>query len=572
MKMRRITLRLDTFLLVIVMVILVTVALSGLDVSYQRSNPPHPEPAATGNDEAPASSPHALVLAQPQNPNDVFMDETYPSVYDVTLKEASTVLHELLEESGGTPADISAFTASVEKMVNDFLAEVYKKTKMSSHHDRYILLRQYLSRKVALHRMEHAQREQGTDCAEFVRVVQQPSDALYRVPCVPWNTSNLLQIEWRKNGLLATFEHVAPPTLDDPPRARLESVLANPPPPLQIAVEMSGHMRTFRHCYRTTVKNLLLPNQALLFAVTYPDVGDKRFGVRFQDRDSPAPVNEIADMYSPYLAALYVLDVPTITRDLNGWFPQFFHLKQWSWMIYQLFTMDLAHNITLMHQRNETALRREVLRGDPPMLVKTLRQPVNPLKWTHFDVVVRVRPDLYILGDVWIRRVGPEDAVFNFSCGENVYTEPFTVHDVIRAPHHPTIEWFSDPLSDHSAVGFTQPITRFLQLFSEIRRMSLPKQDNVVFKHGNTAERMWGQHVDRLLLNVIPTWGWHIMLRNPAKYFNSTASVANTKRRKLFTEKVFGVTNASQVNCPDPAKKMVKLPKKPRLKKKVGTK
>jgi hypothetical protein len=260
--------------------------------------------------------------------------------------------------------------------------------------------------------------------------------------------------------------------------------------------------------------------------------------------------------------------VPTITRDLNGWFPQFFHLKQWSWMIYQLFTMDLAHNITLAHQRNVTDIRAEVLRSDAPHMVRTFRQPVNALLWTHFDVVVRVRPDLYILGNVWIRRTGPEEATFNFSCDDNIYGEPFTVHDVIRAPHHPTIEWFSDPLSDHSAIGFTQQITRFLQLFSETRRMSLPRQELLVFKHGNTAERMWGQHVDRLGLSVIPTWGWHIMLRNPSKFYNSTMKVAHTMRRKKFTEAVFGVTNATQVTCPDPAKKMVKLPKKPKLKSK----
>ena len=113
---------------------------------------------------------------------------------------------------------------------------------------------------------------------------------------------------------------------------------ASPPPSsdrLRVAVQMSGHMRTFRRCRQSLIDNVLSTNDALLFIATYPDIGDKRFGIRFQDRDDPVPVDEVASSFAPFLAGIYMLDAPTVTQWLTKEFPQYFYLNQWSWMVYQ---------------------------------------------------------------------------------------------------------------------------------------------------------------------------------------------------------------------------------------------
>ena len=236
---------------------------------------------------------------------------------------------------------------------------------------------------------------------------------------------------------------------------------------------MSGHMRTFRRTYHTCVSNVLQPNRALLFMSTYPDIGDKRFGIRFQERDDPASVREIAQYYSPYLAAMYAVDVPAITRRLWHTFPTVFQLTQWSWMIYQLYMMELAHNVTLQYVGAQATVE-----GDSVTEAERFLFHNNSLanfvrgKWKDFDIVVRIRPDLYILGQVTLTSIDfPHQAEFSMSCGGKTFTDVFNETQLLRAPHHPRLEWFADPLSDHSAVGFTKQMTAFLRLYSSILAM-----------------------------------------------------------------------------------------------------
>lgn len=465
----------------------------------------------------------------------------------VKVGEDGSQLLRSIRESDDDPV-LSSVDKKIDSAIDELHAELPIDWRYS--HDKYMSLRRYLTMKALRHRVESLQNPNITNCMEFVRVEEKPTDVVYRVPCVPWNTRSLISVEWKRFGLYTTFEHVSP----------------RPGPALKIAVEMSGHMRTYRKCYASTVQHLLEPNNALLFGVTYPDVGDKRFGVREQERDLPIPFDEIVDMYGPYLASLYILDVPTITTMLNGVFPAWFHLKQWSWMIYQLFTMDVAHDIATAHMmgsRDNEGFHRD----DPTILKKVFRASTNRHLWTRYDVMIRIRPDLYILGPVVIAPYDATRFVFNFSCGGNHYEVPFDRTEIIRSPHHPNYEWFLDKLSDHSAVGFAETMGPFMKLYSNVKAMHFPRQNDLVFKHGNTAERMWSQHAERVKVKLLGGFGWHIMLRNPEKFRNSTHAIAATKRRAEFTKKVFGVTDPSEVTCPDPSGKRGTIAKKPPVKK-----
>ena len=392
----------------------------------------------------------------------------------------------------------------------------------------------------------------------FERVIGEPSDRDFRVPSIPMNLSGLVSVEWRKTGLFAFFSHISPPTADRLPKAPstpgrvrpVESVA-----PLKIAVEMSGHMRTYRACYKSTVDRVLAPNQALLFAVTYPDVGDKRFGIRVQEPDLPVHADELAVMYRPYLASLALLDVPIVRQQLETWFPTVVRLPMWTWMLYQLFTMELTHNMTLRYMSVATAeaSRLDVDPGlratkDVVLLPSSQRSAWGP----SFDVVIRVRPDLYIIGSVFVRPTNEArtEAGFFFDCdGQSYPPKVFSVREVIRSSHHPTVEYFSDPISDHSAVGFTASITSLLSLFSKVR-WATPEEQQAVFKVGNSAEKMWVKHINDTGMTGIRAFGWHIMLRNKEKYFNSTEKAAKGRRRGAITKKVFGVTDPSEVTCP----------------------
>jgi hypothetical protein len=434
--------------------------------------------------------------------------------------------------------------ASLDQKFDDALHELDRGLPHS--HDRYIALRHYLMSKAVQHRVTTLQDPNTTEAMEFVRVDEKPSDVVYRVPAVPWDSKGVVSVEWKKFGLYTTFEHIAPRNT----------------PHLRVAVEMSGHMRTFKKCYESTVKNLLEPNQALLFLVTYPDIGDKRFGIRVQERDDPVLIEQLQDMYGPHLAALYSLDVPTVTAYLNSLFPAWFHLKQWSWMIYQLFTMDVAHDIAMAHILGSQEQEHFQL-SDPTMLRKVFRPFAARALWPKYDVMIRVRPDLYIMGPSVVIPFDETHHVFNFSCGGSSYEIAFDRTQVIRAPHHPNFEWYADKLSDHSAIGYAETMGPFMKMLSSVKLMSFSRQNNEVFKHGNTAERMWGQHADRMKLKLISSFGWHIMLRNAEKYANSTHVISKSERRREFTQKVFGVTDPSQVTCPDPSGKRNTLPPKP---------
>ena len=436
---------------------------------------------------------------------------------------------------------------------------------------------------------------------EFLRLHEDAKDKVYRVPRVLWNTPRLAKISFRRFGLLASFYHLEPPPskyegdfrsnggydLTSSDAASDQGLQLVPPKsaqsepnvreslkrrqPLKVAVEMSGHMRTFRQCRSTTVHRLLRPNNALLFVVTYPDIGDKRYGVREQLEDDPVPMEEIAESYGSHLAAAYHLDLPTVSTALYLRFPSLFVLKQWSWMIYQLFTMELTHNITLRHvstvaniRSTQTTSLRDVVVGKRPGDFDGRRLAS---RWSDFDAVIRIRPDLYIVAAVRLYQITDNSLAVAMRCKNINYWDNFTSSMILRSPHHPTIQWYLDHLSDHSAIGTMESMTKLLTLYSAASVLEPKQQERLIFFFGQTAERLWNDHARRRSTQFFGTFGWHIMLRDSKKYKNTTFGMGNSERRKVLNDMVFGQTDGTRVECPHPNKTMRVMGEKPLTKK-----
>ena len=524
--------------------------------------------------------------------------------------EGKTTLIQLIETSssnGGnsssTPAGEAAakFVGALDALLTDAL----NNSRILTEHDSYIVLRRLLQNRALKYRRKFVLNEEEaqsrTNCFQYVRADQRNVDAISHIPCVPWNSTNLHTVALARHGVLANFHHIAPPV-----RASLPIIRGERPTgverPLRVAVEMSGQMRTYKSCWESLRKHILEPNQALLFMASYPDVGDKRFGVRVLERDDVVPIDRIAEMFSPFLASFYVTDLPSVTNRLKVEFPTLFVQTQFSWMLYQLFMMDLAHTLVMHHSKGPLWVdgmdapfvvnkegRLPVFKRDagepainteggiverPP--IEWVRAAASP--WRAFDIVIRVRPDIFILGPLWIRPLSADSAVLNFTCNPNaaiglpplsgpeqyVHSKQFSRGDLLRTPHHPVHEWILDPISDHTAVGFTDQVTTFFELYKDARALSPRDQEKNIFFAGNTVERMWTQHTERKGLKVETTFGWHIMLRNPTNFLNSTNLLARTKRRKELMIKIFAVTDPEQVGCPAKDGSMTKLPPKPK--------
>ena len=490
-------------------------------------------------------------------------------------------------------------------------------------HRDFVALRNRLIRRLTAARAAGTFNEDGSGtgskkfdgCVEFLRAQEQPSDTMYRVPCVPRGAPGLVSVRHAPFGVVATFRHrelgaslaAAKAAVDDPgttlppmPNAAtaassgdggtktssLRRVAADGGSPLRVAVEMSGQMRTYRRCAPTARANVLEPNGALLFLATYPDLGDKRVGGRSVEQQDPeVDVAELRQLYgADHLAAAYLVDLPTARGRLMRGFPTLFVLKQWSWMIYQFLMMELTHNTTRAHVGLATYEESfggvpyvdhvEVFGNDTSTATTTAHEargkiPEPGASWGGFDVFVRLRPDLWVMGRM--RFVRPptapaETAHMLFDCGGEAYPRvEFNATTVLRSPHHPIYLWPMDPLSDHSAIGLPPAMNAFLRLFSDTVHREPAAQEKRVFYHGNTAERLWWEHAVRqgLLVKRVP--GWHLMLRNPGAFKNGTL-VASDFKKKLISI-IFGATDPN-VGCPAIDNCNAVLTHKP--KKKVG--
>jgi hypothetical protein len=441
----------------------------------------------------------------------------------------------------------------------DALVNGLKSAKALARHGDYVRAKDHITKKLVRARQSKLGDTSLTNCAQFMRANQAAADEQYRIPCVPWNTTGLVRVQHKRFGLLASFDHLEPRPRDAKQK-------------LRVAVEMSGHMRTYQDCAASCRFHLLRPNNALLFSATYPDVGNKRQGVRVQERDEPVELPVMQELYGPHLAAVYLLDLPTVTGQLRRWFPSIFGDTHWSWMIYQLFTMELVHNTTLQHlapaAHDDTTLDLALSKNKADKKGRELAR-----RWGSFDVIVRVRPDLYILGNVTLFQLAPDHGVLEFACGGTTFSGSFGNGVILRSPHHPRVIWDLDPLSDHSAVGFTANTSTFLQLFTDAVGLSVYQQRKQIFYHGSTVEKMWSDRAKKAQLAMLPVVGWHIMLRS-ARYHNvtRTGQYVSTGRRTKLMQMIFSATDGPGTQCPKPNCHMYKLfPIKP-IKKQPGGK
>ena len=72
------------------------------------------------------------------------------------------------------------------RRLNAVLESIATETDALTSHDRYVEVKEYLLEKVVRLRRRVLRNDTRTMCYEFLRKDQEPSDAVYRVPCVPW--------------------------------------------------------------------------------------------------------------------------------------------------------------------------------------------------------------------------------------------------------------------------------------------------------------------------------------------------------------------------------------------------
>ncbi|ORC84929.1 uncharacterized protein TM35_000391030, partial [Trypanosoma theileri] len=345
------------------------------------------------------------------------------------------------------------------------------------------------------------------------RSPSKPRASQFALPCIPTdvNYSNysrmssasgsssslsllegLLTVQQRQVGLYAAFNTstIPPAPLDKKHRhsyyAKLysnETSLTNKKIKLRVVVHASGHLRSFRKCAASLKENVLEMNEAPFYLVTYPNIGDRRLGTEgTEDGDPPLSSTDMQELiyhYRPYLAGLFLLDYPAMDEYLSSVVPPFlFQNYPWGWWMRQFFTTELATDMsTASMEGNNNTVNNTFLKLKLEQTLYT-KPGYNSVDHAPFDIAIRVRPDLCIIGPLWVESILPveeqrrallkwsaaeiknqtskEDAVLNqsfavyFKCKKTSY-EPLLVppRHIVRASYHSK---YPDYTSDFSAI------------------------------------------------------------------------------------------------------------------------
>lgn len=295
---------------------------------------------------------------------------------------------------------------------------------------------------------------------------------------------------------------------------------------LRVAVEMSGQMRTFRGTFASCVERLLKPNDAKLFIATYPYVGNKRWGARSSvQNDEQVTVRELSQCYGSHLCAVYMARMAAISLDVERGFAGARTNTYWSWMLCQLLMVELAHAVAVEYA---TAVG------------------------TLWDVVVRFRADLYVIGPVTIRRreANSDALVLTLSCENDSFATHFGARDVVRTPHHPRIRVPKVPFSDHSFVGFSSAVSPLLSLYTMLRAFGSQLAHNKgLFKKNNNPEILLAVVTRMNRLGTVAAFGWHAMLRNETTFFaDRPPKDLEFMRRKV--NRTIDIFSTDNVPCP----------------------
>lgn len=393
-------------------------------------------------------------------------------------------------------------------------------------------------------------------------------------------------------------------------------------------------MRGYARCAERLVQTVLGPTDATLFIATYPDKGEKRYGVRDQQRfDDAVNWAEVLRSYSPHLAGLFVAEVPLMRRRLELAFPAAFGNLQFSWMLYQFLLIELGVNMTEAFAAGwdlSSDVVGEMSFGSWPK--KAMSSPKlsssssssnafsaarGVWPWGHlwkdcgaanavdgvcslisfrkeeeqqsrraarsFDVFIRLRPDLFIVGTVKLigfpfarqqsakddasssaatprsQQVSFESFQFEVSCGSEARTArnygtetsvaTFDSNVVLVAPHHPRNMWYLDKTSDLSLVAAYPTARRYLSMYSDLSHLTA-QQQGAVFVPLCTAERLWNTRAKALQLVQNRSFGWFAMLRNKTTFQMSSVDGHKSPVKRAWIRSIFAVFDSDTVPCP----------------------
>ncbi|ORC82374.1 uncharacterized protein TM35_000911050, partial [Trypanosoma theileri] len=227
----------------------------------------------------------------------------------------------------------------------------------------------------------------------------------------------VITVEQRRVGIYATFDTSRiPPAPIEVKRhhshyAKLLHSPSNRRAQLRVVVQLSGHLRTFQKCAPSLKGNILTMNEAELFIATYPNLGHRRRGLTgIPEEDPPLSSAEMQDViyhYRPHLAGMFLLDSISMREYMKVLFSRkVLESTIWAWNILQFFTTELAHDMSIAESMREEISPAEL--GDNLFFrftcdrVLYTRSGYRRVTHAPFDIVIRLRPDLYIMGPLWV--------------------------------------------------------------------------------------------------------------------------------------------------------------------------
>ncbi|ORC84354.1 uncharacterized protein TM35_000461730 [Trypanosoma theileri] len=412
----------------------------------------------------------------------------------------------------------------------------------------------------------------------------------------------LLTVQQRQVGLYAAFNTstIPPAPLHKKHHhsyyAKLysnETSLTNKKVKLRVVVHASGHLRSFRKCAASLKENVLEMNEAPFYLVTYPNIGDRRLGTQgMEDEDPPLSSTDMQELiyhYRPYLAGLFLVDYPAMDEYLSSVVPPFlFQNYPWGWWMRQFFTTELATDMsTASMEGNNNTVNNTFLKLKLEQTLYT-KAGYNSVDHAPFDIAIRVRPDLYIIGPLWVESILPveeqrrallkwsaaeinnqtskEDAVLNqsfavyFKCKKTSY-EPLLVppRHIVRASYHPmfpnfvsdfsTIARMYDDDNNNNNNNKSVPGDVF-RFFHESTTVFSETELRTFFYKGNNPENMWTQYTEWHHYGSIRFVPWHVLLRNGSVYYNTSVYRQLPKSVRNYVKIAIGTTDARKIQCP----------------------
>ena len=349
---------------------------------------------------------------------------------------------------------------------------------------------------------------------------------------------------------------------------------------LRTAVISGGHMRTYKMCVQSLTDRLLKPNNADLFIVTYPNLAISRL------KSSPETefinLEHVIASHRPYLQQLVLLDDMKVPQFVRNTFP--------------LHSVDFSSHLGKMLVL-ETGMM--MLIGGSDRLLKQHRDKINWLQSIErqighipYDIIVRVRPDIFILGELLFSRRAPNATDSNatlrveFKCSRDgaIDYRPRDISSsaVFRSPHHPTLLWGEDPFSDHAVFGAAQAVAHFSLMFSVLEQMKdtpaigqffffdcpIRARCREKFHQANTPERIWARFTELQNLTEEHYFGYHALLRD-ARQFTKDVNMKRAHKNQFLsnTLRIFGIVDSRDVPCPDSSGRLSSMNTRPRKKK-----